>query len=274
MKFLRPIKDSINYAWFLLRGKKPWIRGYEVYKRREIMRVLASGKFEANELEDNYGLRLDERVLEYPWLFSRLPKNPGKLLDAGSALNHEFLLSHHHLKNKQTFISTLAPEQVCFWKQKISYVYEDLRETCYRDNYFDWIASISTIEHIGLDNNFLYTQDILKKENQKDAYLIAIKEYNRILKPGGTLYLTFPFGRTKNHGWFQVFDSPMLDKVIETFAPTSITEFHFRYDADGWKPSSREASKNATYFDIHQQKTYEPDYAAASRAIVCLEMVK
>lgn len=30
----------------------------------------------------------------------------------------------------------------------------------------------------------------------------------------------------------------------------------------------------ATHFDIHGQKNYDPDYAAASRAIVCLELVK
>lgn len=274
MKYLQKLKDNINYIWFLARGKKPWIRGYEVYKRMEILRVLASGKFDASKLEDNYGLRLDERVVEYPWLLSRIPASAGRLLDAGSALNFEFLLSQPSLKAKKIFISTLAPEKMCFWKQGISYVYEDLRETSYRDNYFDWIASISTVEHIGLDNTMLYTEDTSKKENQQDAYLIALKEYNRILKKGGTLYLTFPFGQHKNYGWFQVFDSLMLDRALEAFAPASIREFHFRYEPDGWKPSSREASKDATYFDIHQQKTYEPDYAAASRAIVCLEMVK
>jgi hypothetical protein len=53
-----------------------------------------------------------------------------------------------------------------------------------------------------------------------------------------------------------------------------LSEFHYRYETDGWKVSSRADSKNATYFDINKQKQYDPDYAAASRAVVCLTMVK
>ena len=99
-------------------------------------------------------------------------------------------------------------------------------------------------------------------------------ELKRVLKPGGTLYLSMPFGQHVNHGWFQIFDSQMVDAVIEQFAPTRTTEFIYQYLPEGWTLSTREAAKDATYFDIHKNKTYDADYAAASRAIVCLELVK
>ncbi len=120
----------------------------------------------------------------------------------------------------------------------------------------------------------LYNDDIAKRENNPNAYLDVIKELYRILKPGGTLFITMPFGKYKNHGWFQVFDSNMLDQLINAFSPTRCIENQFRYETEGWCVSSREESKNATCFDIHQEKTYDPDYAAFSRAVVCLEMVK
>jgi SAM-dependent methyltransferase len=269
------VQGKLYRLLFTLNGMKPWSRGYSEYKMQSIRNMLSSGDFRAEKLPGKYGFRLDERIVEYPWFFSRLPKSEeGKLLDAGSVLNYDFILEHQALKSKCMFISTLAPEARSYWYRGVSYVYEDLRSSCFRDDYFDWITSLSTIEHIGLDNTMLYSPDTSKKENAAITCLAAVKEYRRMLKPGGVLYLSFPFGRHENHGWFQIFDAAMLDQVIEAFAPSSVIEFHYRYEPDGWCVSSREESEGATYFDIHTQKTYDVDFAAASRAIVCLEMVK
>ena len=264
----------MNCQLFFQAGKRPWKIGYLAYREAKIEEIIIKGEFDAETLRPGYGHRIDERIIEYPWLFSRIPHGAGKLLDAGSVLNHEFLLDQKVLGEKGIVISTLAPEGNCFWKKGISYVYEDLRETCFQDDYFDFVVSLSTIEHIGLDNTLLYTKDTSKKEMNPESYRDAVKEFRRILKPQGILYLSFPYGRYRNHGWFQVFDEKMLDRVIDTFSPRSITEKHFRYESNGWHVSSREESKDGTCFDIHREKTYSPDYAAFSRAVVCLEMVK
>lgn len=262
-------------AWlYPLMGKKPWKLGYVPYKFAAIKRVLKDGAFSSATLPSGYGHRLDERIIEYPWFFSSIPERSGNLLDAGSVLNYEFLLDQPALANKRVFISTLAPESECFYDKGVSYVYEDLRDSCYRSDYFDWVASLSTIEHIGLDNTMLYTGDESKRENDDDAYLAAVREFKRVLKPGGKLFLSMPFGIHRNHGWFQVFDTRMVDKIIEVFAPAEYRELHFRYLSDGWVASDREHSGKATYFDIHAQKQYDQDYAAASRAVVCLELTK
>lgn len=270
----RRLYDQLSCALFILRGRRPWTLGYDAYKKREIIKVLRKDQFSVESLPRGYGFRLDERIIEYPWILSRLPEGPGRLLDAGSTLNFDFVMSHPSLLRKRMFISTLAPERNCFWKRGISYVYEDLRETCYREDYFDWVVSLSTIEHIGMDNTMLYTKDASKKENAPDAYMLALWEYRRILKPRGVLYLSFPFGRYQNRGWFQVFDGARVDALIRHFSPSSVKEELFRYASEGWKISSREESKEATCFDIHRQKSYDDDYAAFSRAIVCLELIK
>ena len=259
---------------FVANGKKPWSEGYALYKEREISRVLTEREFNLDVLPTGYGFRIDERIIEYPWLLSRIPVTEGRFLDAGSSLNYDYLLSHPALSSKRIFISTLAPEGYAFWNRGISYVFEDMRYLCYRDDYFDWVASISTVEHIGLDNTMLYTDDGSKKENLPEAYLEAIKECRRVLKPGGVCYISIPYGRYRNHEWFQVFDGPMVDRMIDAFAPSSVSESHFRYEPQGWRISSREESKDGTCFDIHKQKTYDEDFAAFSRAIVCLELVK
>jgi len=60
-----------------------------------------------------------------------------------------------------------------------------LRQTMFGDHVFDTVASISTIEHIGLDNQMLYTGDPRDAEADREGFVPAVKEFKRILKPGG-----------------------------------------------------------------------------------------
>ena len=66
----------------------------------------------------------------------------------------------------------------------------------------------------------------------------------------------------------------MIDMIIHEFNPNSFQEECFMYDKFGWRKSNREEAKNATYFDIHKSKNYDNDFAAASRAVICLELAK
>ncbi|NQT72400.1 MAG: class I SAM-dependent methyltransferase [Chloroflexi bacterium] len=233
------------------------------------------GSFDITKLERGYGLGLDERLIEYPWLFSSLPSKEGNFLDAGSVLNFDYILSLPTLVQKKIFISTLAPEKHSFWNKSISYVYEDLRDICYKNNFFDWIVCLSVIEHIGLDNTKFYTNNPANDEQALDAYIVVIRELHRVLKPGGHLYLSVPFGSHRNYGWLQTFNSNMVDTVLDAFSPTSYTEHHFRYDSDGWKVSSRTESGACQYFDLYDKaREYQNGDPIAAGAVVCLELVK
>ena len=252
---------------------KPWGRGYVEYKVHEIARILRLRDFHPDRLPAGFGFRLDERVVEYPWLFSRLPAGPGRLLDAGSALNFDFLVDLPTLQNKHLQICTLAPEDNCFWQKGVSYVFDDLRNLPYRDNLFDWITCISTIEHVGMDNA-IYTSDAAKRESLTSDYLQALRELRRVLKPGGSIYLSVPFGKAANLSWYQVFDQRMIEILIDAFTPVSHSADYFLYHADGWRNSSAQEAANATCFDIHHANGYDPDFVAAARAVCCLELKK
>ncbi len=268
----RPAK-YLDLAYFYMTGKKPWTRGYDVYKWRYIQQALAN-HVEPDRLPANYGFRIDDRVVEYLWFLEKLPAGEGRLLDAGSVLNHAPIINHTKLANKKLWISTLAPESRAFWQKGISYVYEDLRHSCLKDDYFDWICCLSTLEHVGLDNTYLYTSDTSKNENVKDGYLDAITELKRLLKPGGCLYLSVPYGDYFNHGWFQVFDSGMIQKLLDQFAPSKSVISCYQYRPDGWANAGKNDIEHARYFDIHASKKYDPDYAAASRGLITLELFR
>jgi hypothetical protein len=51
-------------------------------------------------LPAGYGVALDERCVEYPWLVAQLQPSAELVLDAGSTLNHEYLLTLPVLKHR------------------------------------------------------------------------------------------------------------------------------------------------------------------------------
>ena len=270
----RPGAEARAVSRFKRNGCRPWSPGYTEYKWAALGTALARPDFPAAAGMPGYGYRLDERIVELPWFFSRLPAGPGTLLDAGSALNHPPLLDHPRLAGKRLFISTLAPERRAQWDRGISYVYEDLRQTCFRADFFDWIACISTLEHVGLDNTVLYTGDPARKETDREGYLELVDVLRSRLKPGGRLFLSVPFGRRKNHGWFQVFDGRMLDGIRSRFAPAECRETVFMYADDRWNLADRDSARDATCFDVHAGLPPAPDHCAFSRAVACLELTR
>lgn len=264
--------EAAEYAEFLQNGRIPWTPGYERHKWNSITQVLAAGDFIDRLGREGFGERLDERIVEYPWLFSRLPRGPLTMLDAGSALNHAPLLDRPELGEKKLVISTLAPEANAFWNRGISYLYEDLRKTVLRDAAFDVVACISTLEHVGLDNTELYTNDPAQAQSAPESHLDLVDVLRRLVKPGGVVFISVPYGRAVNHGWFQVFDQPMIEALIARFGPSRHTATVFQYADARWRPSDFVAAGEATCFDASKRRDFDPDYAAFSRAVACLEL--
>ena len=272
---------------YLASDRRPWRVGYAEFKAQYLGRVLHDSGLmqvfrEGGELPLGHGYRLDARVVEIPWVLSKLCIGRTLLLDAGSSLNYEHVLRAPALTEKYLTILTLAPEPRCYWERGVSYVFGDLRETLFRDDYFDEVACISTIEHVGMDNSRYTGGADGAKRTDADQFVGAAKEMRRILKPGGSLFITFPFGRYEDHEWFQQFDAERLDHLIDAFGPGSLTEAIFQYQPDGWQLSSREACAGCEFFDVHTSKyfdrsssvEYPADFAAGERAVACLELCK
>ncbi|MBR0938015.1 methyltransferase domain-containing protein [Bradyrhizobium jicamae] len=263
--------DGLAAPLFKLRPR-PFGPGYQTVKRGIITSAIDAGLLQGGkELPLGYGIAMDERVVEYPWVYSRLSK-VGKMLDAGSTFNHDYLLQRAPLRGADLTIMTLAPERRCYWRDGYSYVFGDLRKTMFDDRVFDTVASISTIEHIGLDNQMLYTGDKRDAEADLDGFVPAVKEFRRILRPGGVCLISVPYGKRDNLGWYQVFDRAMIERIIEAFCPTSSHVDYFGYTRNGWSRQSAEALADAIIHDVHSGKGRGDDLAASSRAVACLQL--
>jgi hypothetical protein len=95
-----------------------------------------------------------------------------------------------------------------------------------------------------------------------------------VLRPGGRLLLTIPFGRREDHGWLQQFDAAGIGRLVEAFGGHLVAEAYYRYTAAGWQRSTVDGCAGARYFNIHATPAIEPDGAAAARAVCCLDLVR
>lgn len=264
---------------YLSSGRKPWTTGYSEYKEKYLCNALGNNEliesfFKNEKLPDNYGVGLDERVVEYGWLFSRIDNNENRyLLDAGSALNLSYILNQPLLEKRSVVIYNLAPEHIIL-KSNLSYIYGDLKQTILRKNIFDEIVCISVLEHVGMNNTFLYSDNSTYNEFKPEDYLIVVREFKRLLKPGGKLFLTVPFGCYENHGWLQQFDQKRINKLIDEFNGTRSVVVYYKYSSSGWQISNFADCVDCSYFNIHKRSDYDPDMAAAARAVACIELIK
>jgi len=270
-----------------LRKREPFSRGYKIFVQRLVLRTLKDGGLvesfrRGTPLPEGFGPDTDERCVEYPWVLANLPAGSARMLDAGSTLNYGFLLDQEVFREKSLHILTFAPEDQCFWKRSISYLFADLRDIPVRDGYYDVIVCLSTLEHVGCDNSS-YTNQDSHREDRPEDFLLAMSELGRVLRPGGLLLLTVPFGVYLHYGWFQQFNLALLRRAISAFGcAAECTETFYRYTREGWHCATAEECAGSEYVRSYKGPPSqwpspiprEPDGARYARAVACVRIVK
>lgn len=104
----------------------------------------------------------------------------------------------------------------------------DARSAGFRNIAFDQVISVSTIEHVALDD--------------KNGDINAMKEIFRVLKNGGTAIITMPYGK-RNRLEHRIYDRKSLAKLVDRFRVVK-KEF-YRYEAGKWLKCSQSAADEA-----------------------------
>lgn len=195
-------------------------------------------------LPRHFGVGANERAIEIPWLFAHMPK--GRVLDAGSSLNHTEYLAPLARLVEEIHIVTLAYEGIAFPERGISYLFGDLRNLPYRDDFFDTVISISTLEHVGMDNAGYGSRQPRAADPAREVDR-AVRELARVLAPGGLLLLTVPYGLPEDHGWFRQFGRADVEQLIGAVDPRAVEIAVYMYGDTGWQVSDLEHAGGARY---------------------------
>jgi len=200
--------------------------------------------FSSDRLPRRYGAGLTERAVEFGWALHNTPG--GNALDAGSALNHTVTLDRFLPVVESLTIVTLAPEKRSWPERGVRYLYQDLRALELEDSLFDTVISISTLEHVGLDNA-RFDGAIGERGDPDAGARKAIQELARVAKPTGTILITVPFGASWRNDWVRVFDGGELDDLIAAAGPISREETIYRRADNGWHHVTRAQAADARY---------------------------
>lgn len=253
---------------------QPWTVEYNDLHRSLVTaavssRRLARAAARGRRLPRGYGIGLDERVVEYPWLFGH--GIGGVVLDAGSTFNHAHILDLALPVVDDLTITTLEPEPTSYPERGVAYVYADLRDLPFADDQFDTTVSLSTLEHVGMDNS-VYGASAERAADARNELAKAARELRRVTRPGGRIFVTVPYGRREDHGWFRQFDADDVAHLAAAFGSADVAPTVFRYTTDGWQRSTPAAAADAAYRDFTADPSPVADKAAAARAVACLAL--
>jgi SAM-dependent methyltransferase len=266
---LLPAKRRLGRTWARrFPPAEPGTLAYDASRRALVASLIDSPEwrrlFAADRpLPAGLGAGFDERVVEYPWLASR--GLAGRVLDAGSVLNHRHLIERVRPAVEDLTILTLAPEPVAFTELGVSYVYGDMRDLPWRDGWFDEVACLSTLEHVGMDNS-TYGAAGARSEDPRAEAAKALRELMRVVRLGGRIHLSFPFGRRVDNGWFRQLDREDADDLMDAAEGRRREESVFLHGPRGWR---RVEATDATDAAYNLAGGRAADGAVAARAVLC-----
>jgi len=181
---------------------------------------------------------LDERSIEIPWCLARYDGEP-RVLDVGYAFAEPAYLAGLVALGAEELVGVdLAQADVPGLRSVVA----DVRELPFEDGAFDLAFCISTLEHIGRDNE-LYDVDAAREE---DGDAAALRELHRVLAKDGRLLVSVPTGVRDDQGW-QLQREP--EAWIELFERAGFLVFEdelYVYD-DGWRTATLDEAREARY---------------------------
>ena len=197
--------------------------------------------------------RTDERVVEIPWVLSRL-RAAGRVLEVGYAFAETAYLGALLRSGVELVGVDLATRDV----EGMETVEADVRDLPFPDRSFDQVLLVSTLEHIGADN----TVYGLGAEDHGDARVQALHELKRVLRANGGLLVTVPLGEPGDHGWFRQEDE---QGWTELFARADFfVEESEAYELvdDGWRAAPAFRPEGVRY----------GERGPAASAVLCAEL--
>lgn len=150
---------------------------------------------------------INERIVEIPFVIQSMPTDKSvEVLDLG-CVESSIPIHLSSLGYKLVGVDF----RICpYAHPNFRFVRSDILKLPFKDDYFDIVTCVSTLEHIGL--GFYSDQAI---ENYAD--INALKAIYKVLKKGGLLILTLPCGIKRETAQQRIYDLESLKILLKDF---------------------------------------------------------
>ena len=174
-----------------------------------------------------------ERIIEYPLLFQHLKPGPCRIFDFGCV---EDLLPIH-LASLGYHVTGMDFRPYPFTHKNFRFIQRDILSWFSPTEEFDFVISISTIEHVGLSAY----GDPIRDEGDK----IAVEKLWHCLRKGGDLIITVPAGKPCIERGMRIYDGQAIRKSIPEIHTLKFFYKPSRYG--DWQETTEDVISKLTY---------------------------
>ena len=192
----------------------------------------------------------DERVIEVPWVLSRLVPS-GRVLEVGYAFAEAPYLAALLRSGVELVGVDLAGRDF----DGMELVQADVRDLPLPDASVDQALLVSTLEHVGADNSGYG----LQAEEAPASRADALRELGRVLRPRARLLVTVPLGEPGDHGWFRLDDVAGWNGLFASAGLFVEEQEAYELTADGWRAAPGFRAEGVGY----------GDHGPAASAVLC-----
>jgi SAM-dependent methyltransferase len=204
-----------------------------------LARAAAERAHEGRPRELHAPAESDERALEIPWSLARY-RGEQRVLDIGYAFAEPaYLAGLVALGAAELVGADLAQADVPGLRSVVA----DVRKLPFPDGSFELAFCISTLEHVGRDNE-IYDIDAARGDTGDES---ALRELHRVLSKDGRLLVSVPTGEHEDQGW-QIIRTP--EDWVAIFERSGFLVYEdelYVRGADGWQTASLDEARAARY---------------------------
>lgn len=156
-------------------------------------------------------IHFSERIIEIPFVLQNIPHNKDiKILEIGCSDSPISM----HLSNLGYQVAGVSLTDYPFLHPNFKFYKRNFFDCDFKENSFDVVILLSTIEHVGLN---VYGNKLIDDEGD----IKLMEAVHGVLKPGGIVVLTTPYGRYGVRENYRVYDEKRLNKLLACFSSKS-----------------------------------------------------